>query len=70
LNQNFTSLLRELKNGKSSGIFNNTQMKISDIADYLGVRVGGIHFTKTFKKAHGMPPTKYRKMNLSGRGGR
>ena len=69
LNQNFTSLLRELKMGKALEYLNNTRMKISDIADYLGYESVD-HFTKTFKKAHGMPPTKYRKMNLSGRGSR
>ena len=60
LNRNFVSLLRELKMNKAVEFLSNTRMKINEISEWLGYESVD-HFSRTFKRTFGAPPTEYRK---------
>lgn len=60
VNQNFVSLLRDLKMNKAQHYLTKTSMKISEISEQLGY--GSVdHFSRTFKKYYGLSPSDYRK---------
>lgn len=60
LNQSFVSLLRDVRMNKAQQLVASTPMKMSAIAERLGYDSVD-HFSRTFKKVHGLSPLDYRK---------
>lgn len=60
LNRSFTEILRGLKMNHARDYLLHTTMKISEIAETVGYDSVD-HFTRTFRRVYGMPPTEYRK---------
>ncbi len=60
MNQSFTEVLRTLKMNHAMEYLLNTSMKISEIADAVGYDSVD-HFSRTFRKMHGVPPQEYKK---------
>lgn len=71
MNQSFTEVLRSLKMNHAMEYLNNTDMKVSEIADAVGYDSVD-HFSRTFRRVYGMPPQEYKKRMISmgtGKGG-
>jgi AraC-like DNA-binding protein len=64
LNQSFTDVLRTLKMNHALEYLLNTPMKVSEIADAVGYDSVD-HFSRTFKKLHGISPQEYKKQALA-----
>lgn len=60
LNQNFTDVLCDLKMKYAEEYLKNTKLKISEITTQVGYDSAD-HFSRTFRKMHGVTPLEYRK---------
>lgn len=69
MNQSFTEVLRSLKMNHAMEYLNNTDMKVSEIADAVGYDSVD-HFSRTFRRVYGMPPQEYKKRMISMRTGK
>jgi len=56
---NFISLINKLKISKAVEYLENTEITISEIAEYVGFNSAD-HFSRTFKKHHDISPKQYR----------
>lgn len=56
----FTSLVKQLRMADAVSCLTNTQMKISEIAEYIGYNSAD-HFSRVFRTTYQMSPQEYRK---------
>ena len=59
MGQSFTEVLRQVKMNRARDLLLNTDLKIGEISETVGYESVD-HFTRTFRKAFGMPPREYR----------
>jgi AraC-like DNA-binding protein/mannose-6-phosphate isomerase-like protein (cupin superfamily) len=60
MGRSFIEIITDIKMNHASEMLRNTSMKIHEISEFVGYDSVD-HFSRTFKKAYGMPPLDYRR---------
>lgn len=58
--KNYTEIIAGLRMEEAKRLLRNTEASIAEISELTGFR-SGVHFTRSFKKYAGLPPSEYRK---------